>query len=282
MSGRRRHLALLTQPARTLCGRGQVADLPQRRLCGTCARLSAEPVLLPVDDVRDAMDRWGSKGGRTPFARERVWTPARVEEALRAYVKRSTGMLPSGSDQYWRLKSGDPSLPVANMVIERYGSITRAWLACGARRSRVPLLGCAWTEEEETFLLDHAGSMTLKQVGARLHRSWSACKRKLYDLGIRARDAQGYMSGMQVAVEYECSLQRVYQLIANGQLKAHHPAGKTNIWAIDPADAKAVAPLLRAPKKTHKVENGFRIGDVEHRLYFGIRRTLLVPVEAAS
>lgn len=272
---KRRHIARAGRPETSLCGRG-MPGTAHKRLCGTCARLSAEPVLLPMDDVERAEDRWGANSGRTPFARERVWTPERVAAALKAYVRRTTGQLPSGSDQYWRMKSGDPSLPVANMVIEQYGAISRAWLAVGAPKSRVALLGCAWTDEEEAFLLERAGNMTLRDIAKRLHRSWPACKRKLYDLGTRARDAQGYMSGMQVAEEYGCSIHRVYDLIRSGALPAHHPAGKVNIWAIDPADAMAIKDQLREPNRTHKAENGYRVASVEHRRYYGIRRTVLL------
>ncbi|MGE0227789.1 MAG: hypothetical protein AB7I38_11120 [Dehalococcoidia bacterium] len=273
---KRRHIARPGEPGKSLCGIAPPVP-SKKRLCGTCARLEAGPRVLAIDDVVDARERFG-RGG-TGFGHGVVWTPERIEDALRAYVKRTAGMLPSGSDEYSAVKKGDPSLPVAVTVVERYGAISRAWLAVGAPKSRVKFLGDAWTEEEVEYLLEHAGNQTLKQIETRLHRSRAACRRKLYDLGLRARDAQGFMSAQQVAVEYGCGVKRVLTLIRNGELKAHHPAGKTNIWAVDPSDAKAVAHLLRAPKRTHRPENGYRTDFGDYRAHYGIRRTVLVPLD---
>lgn len=275
MSGRRRHIARPDEPGKALCGIG-VPGPSKKRLCGICARLEAGPKVLALDDVTDASQRFGR--GDVGFGYGVIWTPERIEAALRAYVRRSSGMLPSGSDEYNALKKGDPSLPVAVTVVKRYGGISRAWLAVGAPKARVSFLGDAWTDEEVEYLLEHAGSQTLRQIEKRLHRSWSACKRKLYDLGIRARDAQGYMSASQVAAEYSCPQGRVIRLIERGVLKAHRPAGKTNLWAIDPADAKAIEAQLRAPKRTHRPENGYRTDIGDYRAHYGIRRTVLVPL----
>lgn len=271
---RRRHIARPGEPGKALCG--ITAPVPSKKqLCGICARLEAGPRVLALDDVTDARERFGR--GDTGFGHGVIWTPERVEAALRAYVKRTTGMLPSGSDEYNAVKKGDPSLPVAVTVVERYVSMSRAWLAVGAPKARVRFLGDAWTDAELEYLLEHAGDQTLRQIEKRLHRSWSACKRKLYDLGIRARDAQGYMSAQQVAREYGCPVGRVLALIAKGELKAHHPAGKANIWAIDPSDAKAIEAVLRTPKRTHRTENGYRTDFGDYRAHYGIRRTVLLP-----
>lgn len=272
---RRSHIARPGEPGQALCGIGAPGP-SKKRLCGICARLDAGPKVLALDDVTDARERFGR--GDVGFGYGVIWTPERIEAALRAHVRRSSGMLPSGSGEYNALKKGDPSLPVAVTVVERYGGISRAWLAAGAPKSRVKFLGDAWTDEEVEYLVEHAGSQTLRQIEKRLHRSWSACKRKLYDLGIRARDAQGYMSAQQVAAEYDCPVKRVLALIAKGELRAHHPAGKTNIWAIDPSDAKAIEARLRAPKRTHRTENGYRTDIGDYRTHYGIRRTVLVPL----
>lgn len=200
--------------------------------------------LMPAIDfeaVTDARERWGH--GKHPL----YWTAERCAAALRAYARRTTGRLPI-SHAYDVVKSGDPALPPSARLRDHWGSLTRAWLAVlpDSQRHRVPPLGCAWTPEEDEKLVALAGSRTLKEIGALLHRTWPACKRRLYDLGTRARDAAGYMNATQVAHEYGCPVARVQRLIKQGHLPARKRVA--SYLAIDPEDAMKVAHLLRAPK----------------------------------
>jgi hypothetical protein len=144
-----------------------------------------------------------------------------------------------------------------------------AWDAIGAPRSRVSRLYAPWSQEDDDFLLDSAGTYTLKLIARRLGRSWPACKRRLYDLKAgRARDVSGFMSAMQVAKEYGCPLHRVSDLIARGELPAKKVLGG-HYWRIDPADAEAIAGKLKAPKRTYR-KRPADFGDYERR--YGLRR----------
>lgn len=224
-----------------------LADWLERTPNAIRVRLQRLGAITPpdFDAVSDPMERWGHGiPGRT-----RYWTKERVTEALQAYVKRTAGMLPSTSDEYNVLKVGDPTLPPSSRVLEYYGAMARAWLQLGAPRARCPLLGCAWTEEEVTYLLDHAGERTLNSIAKSLHRSYASCRRKLYDLGTRARDAQGTMNATQAARELGVPVNRVQDLINKGVLKARHPAGKRNMLAIEVEDLEAVRHLLTAPRQ---------------------------------
>lgn len=232
-------------------------------------RLRVLPRFDPFS-VTDPMERWSK--GKHPA----IWrTREQVVDALRSYARRHPGPLPRMSDTYNTVKKGDPTIPPSARILDHFDCMAHAWIeGAGVHRSRVGTYGCPWTREEETFLTEHAGNMTLKDIGARLNRSWPACKRRLYDMGVgRARDQQGFMSAAQVAKEYDAPYHRVAALIANGTLKAHHPAGKRNIWAIDPTDAMAIADQLRALKQTHKTENGYRTDHGDYRSHYGISRT---------
>lgn len=189
--------------------------------------------------VLDENPGWGN-GSRGVY-----WTPERIAEALRRYVDTTNGQLPSSSDDWNRIKKGRLDLPVGVLILQQYGSMSSAWSELGAPRSRIRVGQRPWTEEEITFLLENAGDLTLKQIAQRLHRSWAACKRKCYELGTRARDAQGYMSAQQVADEYGCTPNRVQDLIERGVLKARRPRGGQRLWRIAPEDAAKVADQLR-------------------------------------
>ncbi len=59
------------------------------------------------------------------------WTRARVLETLERYVRETEGPLPSGSDEWSRLKKGRLDLPVAAYVIREFGSMNGAWQMAG-------------------------------------------------------------------------------------------------------------------------------------------------------
>lgn len=173
------------------------------------------------------------------------WTPQRVLDAMVRHVSETTGLLPNDSDVWNAIKAGRLDLPTAANVLREFGSMYAAWMAAGASRDRLSPGNRPWTEEEITYLLDHAGDMSLKAIAGKLHRTWPACKRKLYDLGTTARDAQGYMSAQQVADEYGCTLNHVQRLIARGVLRAHRPRSGQRWWLIAPEDAQAISDQLR-------------------------------------
>lgn len=206
--------------------------------------------------VTDARERWGrGTPGRI------YWTEERTETALRAFIARSVGMLPGGFNEYTATKRGDPSLPTF-VTIRKYllspdsPTLSHVWLRLGAPRARVKTLGGEWTESEIDYLLSAAGSLRLVDIAKRLHRSYGACRRKLYDHGVEARNNQGYMSAQQVADEYGCDVGRVKRFIASGFLPATLLHG--NRYAIDPEDAERLSTALTAPASRGK---GWRVAD---------------------
>lgn len=182
---------------------------------------------------------WGS--GRPP-GEPRYWTDERVDAALRAFIASTEGMLPKDSAAYNVIKCGNLDLPTAARVVDRFRGIAHAWVQLGAPLSRCPLISCPWRAEEVEYLLTRAGEDRLPAIAAALHRTRAAVRRKLYDLGTRARDAQGYFSAQQLAREYGVAYRLVLAAVHDGRIPAHRPAHKRNILAIDPLPA---APVMR-------------------------------------
>lgn len=208
--------------------------------------------------------------GHAPPGRVRYWTRARIDAGLGDFLAmHPRGMLPSQDDAYSRLKKGNPSWPTAASVLKVYGSMSRAWLALGAQPSRVSLYNVDWTDEEDEFLLENAGRMTLRTIAKRLHRSYGSVRMRLNRThGKRARDVQCFSSAAQVAAMFGISYSRVQHFCRTGQLKAKKHLGN---WRIDPRDAKANRALL-APKRTYRTTPP-DVGDYYQR--YGIRRRRL-------
>jgi hypothetical protein len=210
--------------------------------------------------------------GRGKFGQGPYWTRERTIEGLRDFARRNPGRLPSSDHVYNRLKKGHMEWPPAAWALEYFGSMANAWEAAGLPKGRIARGWEPWTQADDDFLLEHAGEMTLKQIAARLRRSWGACKRRLYDLGAgRARDVSGHLSAMQVAKEYNCPLSRVRRLIASGELPAKRVSGG-NYWRIDPADCERVRAKLAAPKHSYQGRPA-DVGDWAQRN--GVRRKVL-------
>jgi hypothetical protein len=202
---------------------------------------------------------WQKANGRRLY-----WTDDRVREALRLF-RREHGRVPNAAD-YNRLIKGDRRFPVAQRVW-RYGSgvWSTAWERAGVRDTSY--LWNDWTDEDEDYLLENAGRITLAAIARHLKRSYDACHRRLYDLGVQARNARGYLTGQECARAYGVPIHRVLDLVRTGKLAAHKGAG--NYWQIDPESAEA-CPELKAPKRTHK-NTPADLGDYRQR--YGLRRT---------
>lgn len=200
---------------------------------------------------------------------EKYWTSERVIAGLRDFASQRPGLLPNSDHDYSAAKKGHLEWPTAASVLALFGTMANAWAGIGAPKVRYTRKWNEWTQEDDDYLLEHAGEQTLKIIGKHLGRSWPSCKRRLYDLGAgRARDASGHMSAMQVAKEYGCPLHRVTALIARGELKAKKVYGG-HYWRVDPEDAEAIAEKLRAPKRTYR-KRPADIGDYDRR--YGLRR----------
>lgn len=199
------------------------------------------------------------------------WTEERVLAGLRDFMAHHRGQLPNSDHDYSRMKKGHLEWPTATRVLEYFGSMAGAWAAAGAPRSRYTRRWNEWTQEEDDYLLEHAGEQTLKVIARHLGRSWGACKRRLYDLGAGpARNVSGYMSILQVAAHYNCPITRVKRLVHSGELPAWRVTGG-RYWRIAPEDCERIKDKLRAPKKTHSTTPP---ASIEHRKRLGYRRTV--------
>lgn len=209
---------------------------------------------------------WGN--GRP--AGGRYWTKARVVAALRKYAADNRGALPVDDHEWSNLKKGRLDLPTAGRILELWHSMARAWLVVGIDKDRVPRLNTRWTNAEITFLLDHAGTLTLDEIASRLNRSYAAVRTKLgaKGYGLKARENAGFLTAAACAKEYSCSVNRIYAMLTDGTLKGTY-FEKGHRWHIDPSDAEKVRALLVAPKKTHTTVE-VDLGDYRQR--YGIRR----------
>ena len=227
-------------------------------------------VACPVDGNVPKWGRrtWGLQGGI-------YWTRERTVAGLQDFARRNRGQLPTSDHTYNDLKVGHMEWPTSLSVLTYFGSMARAWIAAGINKKRFTMGYAEWSAEDDEWLLEHAGEQTLKIIGAHLGRSWSACKRRLYDLKAgRARDVPGYLSAMQVAKEYNAPLSRVQRMIATGELPAFKVQGG-HYWRVNPIDiTRELERKLRAPKKgPYKNSGPPDVGDYYRR--HGIRRLLV-------
>lgn len=221
------------------------------------------PKSKPTMDVNHG---WSPGYGRI----EKYWTEERIREGLADFAQKHRGPLPNSDHEYSRLKKGHMEWPTAAAVLDLFGTMSDAWTAIGQGRSRVSRQWVPWTQEDDDYLLEHAGEQTLKIIGKHLGRSWMACKRRLYDLGAgRARDVSGYLSAMQVAKEYNCPLSRVMKLIRSGELPAKRVQGG-HYWRIAPEDCERLKVTLSAPKTRSYKGSPPSLGDYDRR--YGYRR----------
>lgn len=229
----------------------------------TAVELRRRRILCPVDGSQPG---WGKR----PYGQRLYWTRERTIEGLRAFARSNRGRLPTADAAYNVIKKGHTEWPTGQKVLEYFRSMANAWAAAGVSKSRYNRGWNEWSEDDDAYLLEHAGEETLKLIAAHLGRTWPACKRRLYDLKAgRARDVPGWMSAMQVAKEYNCPLARVIRLIETGKLPAFKVKGG-HYWRINPIDAEHIRELLRAPK-THSYKNSPPdIGNYEKR--YGLRR----------
>lgn len=221
--------------------------------------------------VLDPEKNYGFGKGRPGKAK--FWTPERVQDGLRDFAAAHKGPLPTSDHVYNDLKKGHLEWPTAHCVLEIHGTMADAWASIGVSKARYNRGWVAWTQEDDDYLLEHAGEQTLKIIAKHLGRSWQACKRRLYDLKAgRARDVTGWMSAMQVAAEYKCPLARVKKLIGTGELPAHRVVGG-HYWRIDPDDCERLKAVLSAPKTRSYKTSPPSIGDYDRR--YGYRRVMV-------
>lgn len=202
----------------------------------------------------------------------RLWTREYVIERLAMAAKELPGPLPCCDSTYNSLKKGRLDWPTSHRILEYFGSMAHAWLAAGVDKKRIRMDNLEWTEEEKAYLLGHAGSATLEVIAGHLRRSRGAVRRRLHEIGIRARDNQGFLSAAQLAKEYRCPYHRVRTALAAGQILGVYDPVR-NRWnvAIDQLTPEAKR-LLQQPKLRSYKTRQTDLGDYYKR--YGIRRSV--------
>jgi hypothetical protein len=201
------------------------------------------------------------------------WTRERVLGAMAAAMKEISGPLPCSDAEWDRLKKGRLDWPPAVKILHYFGAMARGWRAAGAPMSRVTMFNLEWTNEEIEYLLDYAGEKRLRDIAARLRRTYPAVRRRLYELGVTARANQGFLSAAELAREYRCPYHRVLDAIAAGLITGHFDRVR-NRWQVDTRHLKPQAlALLNAPKTHSYQATPPDVGDYYQR--HNLKRTLL-------
>lgn len=189
----------------------------------------------------------------------RYWTEARVIAGMKK-LRAELGYFPNQPRDYLPLKKGRMDLPRENLIralappLNGQGNRRSAWrnamIRAGLGDQIESWSNGQWTQDEDTFLLENAGLLTLVRVGFHLGRSPGACRRRLYDHGTRARDARGYYTVQVLAQELNVPPRRVYDAVHSGRLVGQRPNGRP-YWQICPDSVEENREWLTRPKKTH-------------------------------
>lgn len=184
----------------------------------------------------------------------KYWTTERVIAGMRA-VKEELGHFPRNNHGYYPLKKGRDDWPCAVYIFALggpgRGSWRRALIRAGLQDQVKDMEGMPWRQDEDEFLQENAGSLTLKAIGRRLGRSVGACRRRLYDFGVRARDCRGFYTASVLAQELNVPLTRVTKAVRLGLLVAEK-RGRRPYYQIDPASVEAARDWLLRPKQSWK------------------------------
>lgn len=94
-----------------------------------------------------------------------------------------------------------------------------------------------WTAEERGWLVEHAGTLSIHELAARLERTYSAVGMELSRLGISARNREGYRQA-EVARCFGVSAETVRTWAAKGWLRVveHATNGDRGAWAVTDSD----------------------------------------------
>lgn len=83
-----------------------------------------------------------------------------------------------------------PRARFKEIVFYRTEDLAKAWASPRWR---------AWGDDEDAYLLEHAGKQTLGEIGKHLGRSANACKCRLRSLGVNSRTNQGMWTAGDIA-----------------------------------------------------------------------------------
>jgi hypothetical protein len=104
-----------------------------------------------------------------------------------------------------------------------------------------------WSPAHLAALEDFARPGALRTLAARLRRSHSAVRSRLYRMRLLASEADGMLSLRQVAVEYRCPISRVRRLVLSGALAAQRVGSGTGTrYRVAPEDCEAIRATLTA------------------------------------
>jgi len=192
------------------------------------------------------------------------WTEQRVLKALKEVAK-ELKILPTSDDLYNSLKKGRFEWPSACYIYRYFRTFPNAWLIAGVDKSRINKAHAKWTEEEDEYLLLHAGDVKLEDIARRLGRSYGSVRGRLrWHDHLRARHNQGYLSAAELAKYFGCSYTRVRKLLSAGLIKGFRSKIR-NEWQVDLVDIDDEArSILSLAKITHK-QGPVDVGDYEVR-----------------
>lgn len=201
----------------------------------------------------------------------RFWTKERVLDTLAKAMDEIKGPLPT-SDEVWNvIKKGRLDWPGTNRILEYFDTFPRAWLSAGAPKERVLLSHAKWMREEDNYLKENAGKLTLEAIATNLRRSYPSVRGRLRWYGMNARDNQGFFSAAQLSKEFKVPYHRILQELGRKTIKARRHKER-NTWVIDMGKlTREEVELLTRPKVTHKSKTDY--GDYEHR-YGLVRRNI--------
>ena len=201
------------------------------------------------------------------------WTRERVIQGMQAAAG-EIGYFPERYRDYERHRAGNPDWPPARVIWKlgrtlddgRNASPNNA--ARATWRKAMALAGievsgmrfALWTEKDDQFLLDNAGRLTLKEIAKELGRSWEACKRRLSQKGVRARDAQGFWTMSQLAQAHNIPLSRIKTGLRTGRLRG------TRLGATSARDAEI----------RHMKESGLRAKEIAFEMGVSLRTVFRV------
>ncbi len=207
------------------------------------------------------------------IGKKRFWTRERVLLALVEAAEEIKGILPCSDDAWNQVKKDRLDWPTATRIYFYFHGIARGWLAACVPMRRVTLKNVDWIPAEDEYLLEKAGSLTLKVIASRLGRSYPAVRARLNkNYGIASRHNQGYLSAAELAKQYNCSVHRIRDALAKGKIKGHYDRAR-NRWEIDLKDITSEAKeILTRPRRTHKTYPT-DMGDYYSR--YGLKRTII-------
>ncbi len=205
------------------------------------------------------------------IGKQRLWTREKVLSALAEAMLEIKGSLPCSDRPWHAIKNGRLDWPPAVRIYYYFHSMGRAWLAAGAPMNRVSLFNSPWSGEEDAYILEHAGIITLEAIGQRLGRGYGAVKTRLNKTHhVRARANQGFFCASELSKEFQCPYQRVRDALAKGIIKGRFDRQR-NQWQVDLDELTEEAlAILTKPKGTHQTYTT-DLGDYRER--YGLKRT---------